>query len=72
MVINLDELDIRPPGGPKYQTHQTNTSKELVETFDRNVAAVRRVLASTTEEHPMTPWRLLAGGNWRVNGLATP
>ncbi len=62
MVINLDELDMRPPGGPKYRAQEHSTSKDLVDAFDRHVAAARTALANTTEEHLMTPWRLLAGG----------
>ena len=62
MVIHMDELDIHPPGGPAYRAQETNTSKDLVEAFDGHVAAARRVLAGTTEEHLMTPWRLLSGG----------
>jgi uncharacterized damage-inducible protein DinB len=62
MVINLDELDMRPPGGPKYRAQEGSASKELVEAFDRHVVTARQALAATTEEHLMTRWRLLAGG----------
>jgi uncharacterized damage-inducible protein DinB len=33
-----------------------------VEAFDKGVAGAREALRQTTDEHLMTPWRLLVGG----------
>jgi uncharacterized damage-inducible protein DinB len=63
MMVTLDELDINPPGGSKYKENAQATSRELVQLHDANVAKAREALASTTDEHLMTTWKLLAGGH---------
>ena len=39
------------------------TTAELLAQHEETVEAARRALASTTDEHLKTPWRLLVGGN---------
>ena len=62
MAVNRDELDLNPPGGPTATPQELRTSRELVEALDGNVAKAREALASTTDEHLVTPWRLLVAG----------
>ena len=62
MAITLDELDVAPKDGPKYQPAPLNTSAELVAALDKAVAQAREALQKTTDAHLETPWRLLAGG----------
>lgn len=62
MVVKQDELDVAPVGAPPRETPRL-TSHELVEAHDRHVASAREALQSTTDEHLMTPWKLLAGGH---------
>src|SRR5438128_717220 len=38
------------------------TSRELLQALDDSVAKGRDALASTSDEHLMTPWRLLVAG----------
>ena len=38
------------------------SSKELLQRFDKNVAAARAAIAGATDDHYMKPWSLLAGG----------
>jgi uncharacterized damage-inducible protein DinB len=61
-TVDQDELDLHPPGAPRPKPQELNTRRELVEAFDSHVAKAKQVLASTTDEHLMTPWRLLVGG----------
>ena len=62
MTINQDELDLRPPGATPPTPRPLNTRRELVQALDESVAKGRDALASTTDEHLMTPWRLLVSG----------
>jgi uncharacterized damage-inducible protein DinB len=62
MAITLDELDVAPKDGPKYQPAPLNTSAELVAALDKAVAQAREALQQTTDAHLETPWRLLASG----------
>ena len=61
-TIEKDSLDVAPPGAPPLRTPQANSTAEVVETFDRNVAAARAALAGASDEHLVKPWSLLSGG----------
>jgi uncharacterized damage-inducible protein DinB len=62
LAIKQDELDLNPPSGKKYQTPDTPTTKALVEAHDASVAKARAALQGTSEEHLLTRWKLLVGG----------
>jgi uncharacterized damage-inducible protein DinB len=61
-IVSQDELDFDPPGGSVFEPPKLETSRELVEAHERHVASAREALASTTDEHLMTTWKLLARG----------
>lgn len=63
MMIEKNEFDLNPPGGSSgsFQTDFKTTS-DLVKTADDGVAAARAALQKTTDDHLMTPWRLLVSG----------
>jgi len=63
MEINQDELDLNPPGGPKYTPEPMRTSSELLKGLEKSLVDARNALQTTSEEHLTTPWRLLVGGN---------
>jgi uncharacterized damage-inducible protein DinB len=63
MAIEQDELDLAPPGGGTQRPAPWSTSAELLAQHEEAVERARRALASTTDQHLMTPWRLLVGGN---------
>ena len=63
MAITLDELDVAPKEGPKYQPAPLNTAAELVAALDKAVVQAREALQKTTDAHLATPWRLLASGH---------
>jgi uncharacterized damage-inducible protein DinB len=62
MMVNQDELDMRPPGGARYKQPDPRTRQELLDVLDASLARARTALASTTDEHLMTPWRFLVAG----------
>jgi uncharacterized damage-inducible protein DinB len=62
MMINQDELDMRPKDGNKYQPKQATTKEELLKAFEGSVAEGRKALQSTNDDHLMTPWRFKVAG----------
>jgi uncharacterized damage-inducible protein DinB len=62
LTVDQDELDLNPPGGPRYKPEELSTAKELVAALDRNVAKALESLARTNDEHLLKPWRFLNGG----------
>jgi uncharacterized damage-inducible protein DinB len=62
MQIAQNELDVAPAEGGQMKPTRKETSEELVQALDESAAAARAAFQKTTEDHLMTPWRLLARG----------
>jgi uncharacterized damage-inducible protein DinB len=63
MMLNMDELDINPPGGSKYKPAEWKTRSELLEQFENSLRRGREVLSKTTDHRLLnTKWRMLAAG----------
>lgn len=62
MAITRDELDIAPKDGSTMRQAPKETSSALLDALDKAAAEARSALEKTTDEHLMTSWRLLAGG----------
>ena len=63
MVVNTDELDINPVGGPKFSPQEWKTRRELLEQFEASLKKGREVLQKTTDDHLLnTRWRMLSAG----------
>src|SRR5207247_11276599 len=62
LIVNRDELDIRPAGGSNIDQRPLRTPAELVEALDKNIAEAKKTLEATTDDHFMTRWKLLASG----------
>jgi uncharacterized damage-inducible protein DinB len=58
----MNKLDLAPPGAPPYQPHVATSRAQLMETFDKNVAAARAAIAGTNDDHLLRPWSLKMGG----------
>jgi len=54
--------DIAPVGGEPYQTPKLTSRAELLDLFDKNVAAARKALAAVKDEEMGQMWSLLQGG----------
>jgi uncharacterized damage-inducible protein DinB len=63
MEIKQAELDVAPAEGSRTTQAPKKTSEDLLKALDEAAAAARTALEETTDEHLMTPWRLLARGN---------
>ena len=61
-TLEQDAWDINPVGGEPYRTPTATSRQQLLEIFDRNVAAARRSLEAATDEALMKPWSLVSGG----------
>jgi DinB family protein len=63
MVVNMDELDINPAGGPKFRPPDWKTRQDLIQQFEASLKKGREVLQKTTDDHLFnTKWKLLSGG----------
>jgi uncharacterized damage-inducible protein DinB len=61
-TFDRDELDVAPPGSGPYRLEEAKSTAELLETFDKNVAAARAALAAATDENWQGKWTLLMTG----------
>lgn len=61
-TINQDALDMAPNGVPTTPPPPPNTTKELLDKFDRNVKAAREALSKTNDAHLHKTWSLLSNG----------
>src|SRR6185312_5733495 len=63
MVVNMDELDINPPGGPKFRPPEWKTRGDLLTQFEASLEKGRDTLSKTTDDRLLNPkWRMLAAG----------
>lgn len=62
MAINMDELDLNPPGGSSYRPAPMRTSAELLGGLEKALVDARTALKKTSDDHLQTPWRLLVAG----------
>jgi uncharacterized damage-inducible protein DinB len=63
MSINQDSLDLRPKeSGASYRPREWKKAAELLDMLEEAFVAGRDALTKTTDQHLLTPWRLMAGG----------
>jgi uncharacterized damage-inducible protein DinB len=63
MVVNMDELDINPPGGPRFRPQEWKTRRELLEQFEASLKKGRETLMNTNDDRLFnTKWRMLSSG----------
>lgn len=61
-TLKQESWDIHPVGGEPYQSPKVTSRQQILDIFDKNVAAARPAIASTTDEGFMKKWSLLSGG----------
>ena len=61
-ILTTDSFDVKPPGGPKYQTPMFKTTKEIVASFDKGVAGTKKALQTISDTEWKKDWALLDGG----------
>lgn len=63
ITLGHDSFDANPPDGQSaYQPLLATSRRELLEAFDRNIAAARAALAAVEDETMMQTWSLLRAG----------
>jgi uncharacterized damage-inducible protein DinB len=60
-VLSTPSLDIAPVGGEAYSRQNLTSRQEILDLFDRNVAAARQAI--TEAKDVTSPWTLLQAGN---------
>jgi uncharacterized damage-inducible protein DinB len=61
-TVDLDTLDLAPPGAPPYQPSVQKSREEVLAEFDKNRDAGRAAIAKAGDDHLLKPWSLLVGG----------
>ena len=62
MVLTESSLDIAPVGGEPYSLPKLGSGREILELFDRNVAAARKAIAEAKDSDVGLPWTLARAG----------
>jgi uncharacterized damage-inducible protein DinB len=62
MALNRDCVDVAPPGGEPHRSPSATSRQDILDRFDKNVAAARAAIAAASDEQLMKPWSLLKGG----------
>ncbi len=61
-MLKATSWDIAPAGGEPYRSPKLTTLQEILDLFDRNVAAARKAFAAAKDEAMGQTWSLLKGG----------
>ncbi len=61
-MVNKPELDLKSPDAAQFKPLEWRTRAELLAALDTAQAAARKALQNTTDEHLLTSWRLVVGG----------
>lgn len=61
-TIGQDSLDLAPGGVAPTPAPPAKSRKELLDTFDKNVAEARAAIAGAKDDHLFKPWSLLRNG----------
>lgn len=61
-TLTKTSWDFAPAGGEHYQSPKLTSRREMLEIFDRNVAAARKALAAAKDSEMGTTWSLLQAG----------
>jgi uncharacterized damage-inducible protein DinB len=63
MIVNQDEIDIKPKeGGSNGASRNLDSPEALVKALNKAVSDAREAVSETTDKNLQTPWRLLEGG----------
>src|SRR5262249_16165358 len=62
LALTRPSLDVAPPDGPKYEFPALSSQKEILDLFDRNVAAARQAITEAKDEDMGQPWTLSQAG----------
>ena len=61
-MVKQDELDLKSPAAQKFKPLEWRRREELLSALDDAVAEAREALRNTTDDHLLTTWKLVVGG----------
>ena len=61
-TISQDSFDLAPPDGGSVKWEVNGSRQELLDYFDKSVAAARDAIAGASDQDLLKPWSLLKGG----------
>ena len=61
-TLETEQLDFAPVGAPPFQPLFATSREQVLQEFDKGVAAFRSALPKTSDQDFMKPWTLLSGG----------
>src|SRR5260221_2448522 len=61
-MLAAPSWDFAPIGGEPYQSPKRTSRQEILDLFDRNVAAARKAIAAVRDDQMTQPWSLLNAG----------
>ena len=61
-TLTAPSWDISPIGSEPYQSPKLTSRQEILDLFDRNVAAARKAIAAVKDDQLTQPWSLLKTG----------
>jgi uncharacterized damage-inducible protein DinB len=61
-IVTQPSFDFAPADGKRYETPKLRTRREIVELFDKNVAAIREAIGKVKDEDMGKMWSLLRSG----------
>ena len=62
VTLNEKSMDLEPVGGPAYTPAEPESSRQVLETFDRGLAEAREALNAVQDAKLFESWSLLRGG----------
>jgi uncharacterized damage-inducible protein DinB len=62
LTLTRPSLDVAPVGGEPYRFPKLTTTREILDLFDRNVAAAREAITKVKDEELGEPWTLSRAG----------
>ena len=62
VTLTTPSMDVAPVGGQPYQLPKLTSRREILDLFDRNVAAARKAIAAVKDEEMGKTWSLLKAG----------
>ena len=51
MVVDMDQIDISPPGGPKFKPRQWKSRRDLLDPLESSQKKGREILQKTADDH---------------------
>jgi uncharacterized damage-inducible protein DinB len=61
-MVKQDELDLKSPAAAKFKPLEWQKREELLTALDRAASEARQALQNTNDDHLLTTWRLVVGG----------